>query len=154
MARGAVATVSFTLVSGHGFVRSPWARNQENATEEASASAVNWFNQGCFPGCKSCIGGKFGWDKPDCDGTPMLPALTSPDERTIYPETESGSDADVAKYMPWRNPGRAPVLDPCGVMGGWTSDNSVNGGFVVPPHHVGDKGSALPPLPLKTEWTA
>lgn len=155
MVRGILLVASTApLVSGHGYVRSPWARNQDNATGEASSVGVNWFNQGCYPGCKSCIGGNFSFDKPECDGTPLEPAITNPEERTIFPETDSGSDDDLSKYNPWRNPGRAPVLDPCGLMGGWTSDNSVNGGFVVPPHVVGEKGSSLPPLPIQTEWVA
>merc|ERR1711918_146188 len=37
---------------------------------------------------------------------------------------------------------------------GWTSDNSINGGFVVPPHSMGEKGSSLPPLSVQTEWVA
>ena len=56
--------------------------------------------------------------------------------------------------MPWRSPGKAPVVDPCGVAGGFHTHGAPGAGG-YPPIGVqqGAKGSELPPGP-RTVWKA
>lgn len=86
-----------------------------------------------------------------CNST-MQPTITDPKYRTI---NRYGDDPDdwTASH-PWRAPGNAPVLDPCGMAGGSTKNNDGAGGFAPKPgHHMGDRGSQLSPS-ATTIWTA
>ena len=56
----------------------------------------------------------------------------------------AGGILDLFKWRPWRAPGSAPMLDPCGMAGGSPSNNDPNGGIAEPPHLQGDRGSDLP----------
>lgn len=71
--------------------------------------------------------------------------------RPLHPMTW----VDWSKTAPWRYPGSSPVLDPCGIAGGWFEDgNPLNGArppFGIP---VGTFGSSLPPLLKETVWIA
>ena len=49
--------------------------------------------------------------------SPMEPTVTSPGLRTMAPLNGTGPD-DAYRYNPWRAPGFAPVVDPCGMAGG------------------------------------
>jgi len=61
------------------------------------------------------------------------------------------SQVDWTRYHPWRAPGYAPVVDPCGVAGAYKK----KGDPVPPGSKLGDLGSKLPKLKgVKTEWTA
>jgi len=65
---------------------------------------------------------------------------------------------DYTKYHPWRYPGAAPILDPCGIAGGWfTSGAEFAGGWAPPGVPQGALGSEAPwnsKLSLQTIWVA
>lgn len=60
---------------------------------------------------------------------------------------------DWTSSHPWRAPGSAPVLDACGVAGGFWKNNEGPGGHPPPGHNWGDKGSKLPPV-SQAMWKA
>lgn len=88
-----------------------------------------YFNHGTQIGCPFVTG------RADC-GTPQKPCCskiagliepTNNDPALLSWETPANEDADQFKllaedemrYHPWRAPGFAPVLDPCGIVGGF-----------------------------------
>lgn len=110
-----------------------------------------WFNEGCWIGCETCTrkepeGGNY-WNEPECtDGQLMSPTL--PEEFRTW-NIGNPSNGDWTKYHPWRAPGYAPTVDPCGVAGAY-----LIGDEVPPGSQRGALGSKLPKLGVKTEWTA
>jgi len=115
--------------------------------------SCEWFSQGCSIGCDKCSerNDLAAFEENLC-GSTMRPTL--PDEfRTFNLDGSnippSGVAGDWTSSHPWRSPGNAPVLDPCGMAGGSSKDNSAAGGFVPPAHKPGDKGSEV----LKTTGT-
>jgi hypothetical protein len=83
---------------------------------------------------------------------PMEPTL--PDKYMTWNIDKTSTFGDFTKYHPWRSPGHAPVLDPCGFAGGYTTAQS-GGGQTPIGAHQGDLGSKLPPLEgVHTEWQA
>lgn len=82
----------------------------------------------------------------------MQPKIIDPKHRTInrYNKDPAG---DWTASHPWRAPGNAPVLDPCGMAGGSTKNNAGAGGFAPRPgHKMGDRGSQLAPSATAV-WT-
>lgn len=68
-----------------------------------------------------------------------------------------GSKEDVYRYNPWRAPGYAPVVDPCGMAGGKLSTQDIGGDSVFVANKfakMGDLGSNLPPSTKKEVWKA
>jgi len=110
-----------------------------------------WFSQGCSIGCPNCTENNTEFFRSLC-GSTVPPTITDSALRTFNRHVPSGSRLDWTKTHPWRAPGTAPVLDPCGVAGGASKDNSGAGGFVPPSFKAGDKGSKLPPLAAQTVW--
>eukprot|EP00746_Dinoflagellata_sp_MGD_P021488 gnl/MRDRNA2_/MRDRNA2_150165_c0_seq1.p1 gnl/MRDRNA2_/MRDRNA2_150165_c0~~gnl/MRDRNA2_/MRDRNA2_150165_c0_seq1.p1 ORF type:complete len:462 (+),score=70.98 gnl/MRDRNA2_/MRDRNA2_150165_c0_seq1:63-1448(+) len=110
-----------------------------------------WFSQGCSIGCKECTGDTKDFFKNLC-GSKKQPTIMDPKYRTF---NRYGKDAlgDWTASHPWRAPGSAPVLDACGVAGGFSKNNEGPGGHPPPGHHWGDKGSTLP-VREKTHWKA
>eukprot|EP00662_Eupelagonemidae_sp_cell21_P015151 gene15152-12559_t len=115
------------LVAGHGSVVHPPPRNAIdsnlapwNGTVPVSpdGSACFWFSSGCSIGC------------PKCNGFTRGPI---PNARTVNVDKEDGAADDWYQYSPWRAPGSAGVIDPCG---------------------RGDHGSALKRREAGTVWTA
>ena len=45
--------------------------------------------------------------------------LNDPRLLTVNRRVVPGSAGDWTRHNPWRAPGRAPVLDSCGMAGGW-----------------------------------
>lgn len=83
----------------------------------------------------------------------MKPTLNDEKLRTFnrYGQDPQG---DWTASHPWRAPGSAPVMDPCGVAGGSNINNDQAAGYApAPGHKMGDKGSQLMPS-KKTTWTA
>eukprot|EP01062_Namystynia_karyoxenos_P079578 TRINITY_DN841_c0_g1_i2.p1 TRINITY_DN841_c0_g1~~TRINITY_DN841_c0_g1_i2.p1 ORF type:complete len:322 (+),score=69.67 TRINITY_DN841_c0_g1_i2:91-1056(+) len=145
------------LASGHGAMNLPPARNQlgDPGTQGGCiGEACMWFSQGCTIGCPNCTeqNSPQAGLKSLC-ASDMKPTITDPKERTMFPNTPSGTVLDVFKHHPWRAPGSAPVLDSCGVAGGSSKNNSAAGGFVPPGFKAGDRGSRLPPT-IRTVWPA
>lgn len=71
----------------------------------------------------------------------------------------AGGCGDWTKTNPWRKPGSAPVIDPCGVAGGCSplagpKDFPYGGGEYPPFATRGQLGSQLPKLLHKTVWVA
>jgi hypothetical protein len=99
----------------------------------------DWYNQGCQPGCSECnvkcshIAAAFG----KCCASTMKPTLNDPKLRTYQ---NFGGIIDIGfKYNPWRSPGFAPVMDPCGVITGNQAGEHVDGA-----PKPGTRGSSLP----------
>lgn len=156
-----------TVATAHGAMEKPASRNAGiNATTEEQVQGCQpcfppgscmWFNQGCAIGCETCTGINPDSDtdfENKCPESSIDPTL--PDEfRTMnWNNVKSGSEEDLFKYRPWRAPGRAPVLDSCGMSGGSPFRNNNAGGIPPPGTSPGDKGSALPAIYEKTTWRA
>lgn len=110
-----------------------------------------WYSNGCQPGCSHCNAdctyaqASLGVC---CGHKAMEPTLQDPKLRT-YKDFELPGGFDFGmRYNPWRAPGFAPVMDPCGVYTGNQSGEHVTGG-----KQPGMLGSDLPPTRSK-EWPA
>jgi len=157
---GVVFTILISRVSAHGGLAFPPPRNNYNNTDPVNSPGFDcpglechWFNEGCWIGCETCTmempeGGNY-WNKPECKGRqPMEPTL--PERYRTWNIGNPSSQGDWTRYHPWRAPGYAPVVDPCGVAGAYKQ----HGDPVPPGSKLGDLGSKLPKLGVKTEWTA
>ena len=101
------------------------------------------FNQGCQVGCGECTGGTSNFCDHSTGKQPTIDALS--DLRTYKWPSKI---LDTTKYNPWRAPGFAPIINPCGIAGGYDTEGKPgNGG--VPPQGIkqGMKGTDLPPVP-------
>lgn len=69
-----------------------------------------------------------------------------------------GSVQDSYRFNPWRAPGAAPVVDPCGQAGGKYKDQVIGGDSIFTKTSMakmGDLGSqTLQPSPRKAQWVA
>jgi hypothetical protein len=152
-------------VVGHGVIYEPPARisgglNILNPT--CAGGSCLWFNQGCTIGCPKATGNSgTPLSAPDCkkkDGR-AEPTLKFEDKglRT-YALDEIYRLDDYTKYHPWRYPGSAPIIDPCGLAGGWyTPGAEFAGGWAPPGVSQGVPGSFAPwntSLTMKTRWVA
>jgi len=114
-----------------------------------------WFNQGCTIGCP-CTGNGTESRIPNFNTCNTTMRATNNDVRTLNREAQAGSPSDVYKFMPWRAPGSAVLVDPCGVAGG-SPIKQGNGGEYYPTKFAkqGDLGSeALEPLDSGAVWRA
>merc|ERR1740121_1100503 len=110
----------------------------------------DWYSQGCQPGCRECnvkcshVAAAFGLC---CGiGKTMSPTWSDPELRTYQ---NFGGIFDIGmRYNPWRAPGFAPVLDPCGVITG-----NQPGEHVDDAPKPGTRGSDLPATQGPT-WSA
>ena len=137
--------------------------------EGGSGQPCLWWSQGCSIGCDYCItdprheanGGKIptrpvtgGWPHDDkagfrtayCDepGQSVLPKKFW----TLNLQAVEGAVNDSYRYNPWRAPGSAPVVDPCGQAGGKYPQTPMGGDsyfFTTNMSTMGDLGSKLPP---------
>jgi hypothetical protein len=90
-------------------------------------------------------------DHPPAGCTPLEPTL--PESARTYNLENASANGDWTRYHPWRAPGRAPVSDPCGVAGAYTT--AAGGGGETPPGAAqGDKGSELPEGEEPEKWSA
>lgn len=128
-----------------------------------------WWSQGCSIGCEYCatdprhpanngsiptrqITGawphddKAGFRTAYCDA-PGKSVLPKP-YWTMNRHAVEGAVNDSYRYNPWRAPGSAPVVDPCGQAGGKYAQTPMGGDstFVTTAYStMGDLGSKLPP---------
>lgn len=147
-------------VHAHGTIYEPPPRQSHGANvlrPACTGGACLWFNQGCTIGCPFCTGGGSVYpDEPDCKdpAKPTLGHLTDRKYRTYG----LNSPLDWTTHKPWRYPGSAPVLEPCGLAGGWFTEGTPgNGGYAAIGFQQGAHGSnttILPPLLEKTVWIA
>ena len=105
---------------------------EKGALSGANGQACFWFSLGCSIGCESCDGstrGPIPWipcntptdqcrRKMDVCGKGARATICDPKLRTLNTGAECGAADDWYYFSPWRHPGSAPVLDPCGVAGG------------------------------------
>ena len=90
-----------------------------------------WWSQGCSIGCDQCAtetygmkpitgnppqAGKAGFRKRYCNST--FKATLPRKAWTLNIDAVEGSEEDSYRFNPWRAPGYAPIVDPCGVAGG------------------------------------
>ena len=99
------------------------------------------FTQACSIGCAECateiagttpltgnapVSGKIGFRKRYCNASynsagapiPLVNATLPRRAWTLNLDVEEGTDEDSYRFNPWRAPGHAPVVDPCGQAGG------------------------------------
>jgi hypothetical protein len=92
------------------------------------------------------------------NGTSRNATICDPKHRTVNTNTECGSSLDFYYYAPWRAPGRAPVIDACGMAGGRFpgQGHGIEGAdyHSTPNAPLGMRGSALPRRPSGTVWKA
>jgi len=138
-----------------------------------------WWSQGCSIGCPFCAtdprhpanngsipthditgawphADKAGFRTAYCDepATPVLPKKYW----TMNRHALDGAVNDSYRFNPWRAPGSAPVVDPCGQAGGKYPNTPMGGDsvfFTTNFSTMGDMGSSLPPTrgPLP-QWEA
>jgi hypothetical protein len=77
----------------------------------------SWYSEGCLIGCGECNThcGVVGAALKRCCNTTLEPTLDS--SLRTYQDLAGRWDIGM-KYNPWRAPGFAPVMDPCGVVSG------------------------------------
>jgi hypothetical protein len=129
-----------------------------------------WWSQACSIGCDKCatetagtrpltgnppVTGKIGFRKRYCNSTfqPTLPRHAW----TLNTDAVEGSPEDSYRFNPWRAPGHAPVVDPCGQAGGEFAYQKLGGESVFFNTSMAGKGmlgSKLPPTPvdLRPRW--
>jgi hypothetical protein len=118
-----------------------------------------WFNQGSTIGCDHCSGNSgLPTAGPDC-ANPAEPTIKWTDkELRTYGFRPAGRLDDFTKYHPWRYPGSSPVVDPCGLAGGWyTTGSPYAGGDAPPGAQQGDSASKYPfnqKVFAQTTWIA
>jgi len=116
--------------------------------------ACMWFNQGCTIGC-DCNEDNQNFFKSECNTTQKA-IVNDPEYRTfnIYNKRVFPFPRDWTYYHPWRAPGTAKVLNPCGLSGGSTQNNDAAGGYgkdtIVGVQ--GYPGTKLPAVTYKTTW--
>merc|ERR1712125_282457 len=90
-------------------------------------------------------------------GSTLQPTLPR-EAWTMNIHAEEGSVEDSYRFNPWRAPGSAPVIDPCGQAAGRYTQCPVGGDSVftnTSMAKMGDLGSkVLPPSPSKVHWKA
>jgi len=147
---------------GHGVLYEPPARvsgSMHILNPTCAGGSCLWFNQGCTIGCPVATGNSgIPTDGPDCkDHAQPTIKFGDKDLRTYALDAVYRLD-DYTKYHPWRYPGSAPILDPCGIAGGWfTPGADFAGGWAPPGVPQGAEGSKAPwnsSLSLETHWVA
>jgi len=147
--------------AGHGTMLIPPAREAGANTTPGNRGpcengACIWFSQGCTIGC-NCNedNDPDTFFKSGCNTTQNA-TVNDPEYRTfnIHNQAVYPYPSDWSYYHPWRAPGTAKVLNPCGLSGGSTKNNDIAGGYgkytIVGVQ--GYPGTSLPPVTYKTIW--
>ena len=134
----------------HGSMYEPPSRNSGGMavlSPTCAGGACQWYSQGCSIGCAECSE-KYSAE-PDCD-EPAEPTLIFGEDDDLIAYRTDGHGS-VTTYFPWRYPGKAPVLDSCGVTGGGTPPL----GQLDPPtgHLAGEYGTDTARAPVLLETT-
>ena len=165
----AIASTVITTVHAHGAMCIPPTRNAGSLPGlpldmnlgGCEGAACMWFNQGCTIGCEQCDDTFNNFQNFGSACGIKYPKSTLPDEFRTYNLNDTDPynptiNADWTVHHPWRAPGRAPVLDSCGVSGGSTHNNDPAGGIgnVTIARKQGVFGSKfLPPVTWSTtKW--
>jgi len=148
-------------VAGHGTMLIPPAREAGANTTPGNRGACEngacmWFNQGCTIGCDCNEDNDLAnFFKSECNTTQKA-IVNDPEYRTfnIHNQASYPYPSDWSYYHPWRAPGTAKLLNPCGLSGGSTKNNDIAGGYgwdtIVGVQ--GYPGTSLPPVKYKTIW--
>jgi len=161
--KASVATVLIAGASAHGSMTYPKPRNaysspatnpSSGGDKSCTGDACYWYHVGCHIGCSSCtLEGKDLYPGPHCTAEQglMEPTNNDPQFRTWDPHGQSEC-GDFTKYNPWRAPGKAPVMDPCGIASGFANPSS----YVEVPkgYQGGQKGSEVLPEAPPAYWKA
>jgi len=128
-----------------------------------------WFNEACWIGCPTNCSSKMPANNPKAKGHASTPQFTynvygepncddwSPMEPTLpeafrtYNLKNASAMGDWTRYHPWRAPGRAPTVDPCGMGGAYMVTSE--GGIAPDGSGLFARGSELP-VTVRTEWRA
>jgi len=156
-----ISTLLAWHVSGHGNMITPPAwESGINATPgnhgACEKGACFWFSQGCTIGCDCNEDNDMAnFFSSECNTT-QKPIVNDPEYRTfnIYNNAKPPIPQDWTHYHPWRAPGTAKVLNPCGLAGGSTKNNDIAGGYgnYTVAGVQGYPGTSLPPVKYKTVW--
>lgn len=168
---------------GHSAPFDPWCPIPDIHKPESSAGRLSgsngqacfWFSSGCSIGCPTCDGKTRGpipniacrnatnknemcaHKMPVCDTGLQVPTLPK-EARTVNTDKEDGAEDDYYQFSPWRAPGSAGVMDPCGVAGGSVvpvKDREYGIHYTATEHaKQGDEGTRLPKRNTGTVWTA
>mmetsp|Transcript_20223 Transcript_20223/g.56068 ORF Transcript_20223/g.56068 Transcript_20223/m.56068 type:complete len:414 (-) Transcript_20223:94-1335(-) len=139
---------------------------------DGDGQACYWWSQGCSIGCGKCATesssptpchgnaphtDKLGFRKSYCNSSqkPTLPRHAW----TLNMGAAEGSEEDSYRFNPWRAPGTAPIVDPCGQAGGEYGYQRLGGDsefYNTTLAGKGRMGSTLPPTPAanRTRWAA
>ena len=99
---------------------------------------------------------KAGFRKSYCDNPRTGPTLPR-HAWTMNVHAVEGADEDAYRFNPWRAPGAAPVVDPCGQAGGKYKETKVGGDSIFSTTQfatMGDMGSTVLKGPPAAEWKA
>merc|ERR1719502_1185050 len=149
-------------VTSHGVIYEPPARAAGGMSlllPTCAGGSCLWFNQGCTIGCPNATG-KSGLPvgPPDCKNHAQPTLKFEDKDLRTYALSEPYRFFDYTKFHPWRYPGSAPVLDPCGISGGWFHKGAPFAGGSPPPGvPIGELGSSFPynqKLYSQTVWIA
>jgi len=128
---GVLACLTFLpRVWAHGALNRPSPRENRHNRPVHSAQgpgcageACGWFSEGCAIGC-TCFGTTNGTvtghglystpDEMNCS-SPIEPTLDAKSPFRTWNMELRSPQGDWTKYMPWRAPGSATPIDPCGV---------------------------------------
>merc|ERR1719387_1785585 len=161
-----------TCTNGNGGPRGGSEGCDMGLRGDGDGQSCFWWSQGCSIGCETCAtetygekpctgnapqAGKIGFRKRYCNSTqePTLPRHAW----TLNMDVVEGSEEDSYRYNPWRAPGHAPVVDPCGQAGGEYAYQQIGGESIFYNTTIAGKGmmgSKLPPTPSanRTRWSA
>lgn len=145
-----------------------------------------WWSQGCSIGCSKCATnaegpyspGPFGGEAPQagkigfrtryCNSThnseksitnptPLINSTLPKEAWSLNIGATEGAEDDSYRFNPWRAPGYAPVVDPCGQAGGEYKGQHIGGDSVFTDTNLskmGDLGSNLPASKILPRWVA
>lgn len=149
-------------VRGHGSMWLPPPRSEGADAPPSNVGgcyngACMWFNQGCTIGC-DCNERNDEFFGPLCNTSikPTLPrkyqTFNLNNNDTVPPFVPQ----DWSQWHPWRAPGTANPMNPCGLAGGSTKNNDIAGGFGndTIAGVQGFAGSKLSPVTYQTVWKA
>lgn len=150
------------FAAGHASMLYPPPRNVSIADSSewgyyigCQGDSCQWFNQGCTADCSTCDGLNDGYASSHCDNpdADYKPFITNDMTEYVTYDTDYLPDSLKSIYNkhPWRYPGKAPVIDSCGVSSGSWLDNTNAGGYPVPGYAAGFKGSDLQ-VQEKNQW--
>merc|ERR1719352_1689402 len=161
-----------TCTNGNGGPRAGSEGCDLGLRGDGDGQSCYWWSQGSSIGCDKCAtvtsgthtphgnapqAGKIGFRKRYCNSTQK--ATLPRHAWTLNMDVVEGSEEDSYRYNPWRAPGFAPVVDPCGQAGGEFGYQQIGGESVFYNTSIAGKGmmgSQLPPTPSanRTRWQA